>query len=82
MDVNNNEVRSYATKARLIKGLQKFGLDKFQAYNLGKEDHCFCRYVIVNTESGRWTAIFLVSEYMRERGGYIGFASQHGFMSV
>lgn len=71
--------KSYATEANLRKGLVKLGLDEL---TMG-EQHA-CRYIIARTPDGRWTAIFLVSEFfnVNKTGGYVGFASQHGFMSV
>lgn len=72
--MNNIDIsvaKSYASEANLDKALARTGLD-----SVG------CRYMKVRNAEGRWTAIFLVSEYARHNGGYIGFAAQHGFMSV
>lgn len=74
------DCRSYATEANLHKGLKKLGLDDYR-----DEPHFMpCRYIIARTPDGRWTAIFLASAYFaaNKTGGYIGFASQHGFMSI
>lgn len=74
------DCKSYATEQNLIRGLQKLGLDnaKFE------ESHSPCRYIICKTPDNRWTAIFLVMEYfnVNKTGGYVGFASVHGFISV
>lgn len=70
-EINLNEVKSYATEANLRKALSKLNLDTYGA-----------RYMITRTPEGRWTAIFLVAEYLNQHGGYVGFASQYGFMSV
>ena len=71
--------RSYATEANLMKGLEKMGLDSY-----GFEGEMPCRFVVAKNAENRWTAIFLVSEYFNRNktGGYVGFASQHGFMTV
>lgn len=71
--------KSYATEANLDKALAKLGLDRY-----GEENEIPCRYMKVRNAEGRWTAIFLVTEYFsrNQTGGYVGFASQHGFMSV
>lgn len=73
--------RSYATEANLMKGLEKLGLNNF---TMGEEGFMPCRYVVARTPDGRWTAIFLVSEFfnVNKTGGYVMFASYHGFMSV
>lgn len=72
IEVNDETTRTYATKANLIKGIEKYGLAEFEDL----------RYVIVRTESGRWTAVFLISAYLAKHGGYAGIASQFGFLSV
>lgn len=64
--------KSYATEANLVKGLERLGLN----------DYDNCRYIVARTGEGKWTAIFMVTEWARTRGGYIAFAAQHGFMSV
>lgn len=64
--------KGYATEANLVKGLERLGLDDYEG----------CRYVVARTADGKWTAIFLVGEWLRTHGGYIAFASQHGFMSI
>lgn len=74
-----DEVKSYATEENLMKGLAKVGLD-----NYGCEGEIPCRFIVCRTPNGRWTAIFMVTEYFRmnNTGGYVGFAGQHGFMSI
>ena len=79
--MTNNQIslencKSYATEANLDRALERLGLDAY-----GEGDHV-CRFIKARNAEGRWTAIFLVSKYTRAVGGYIGFASQHGFMSV
>ncbi|AAT69520.1 gp44 [Alphaproteobacteria phage PhiJL001] len=71
--------KSYATEANLDKALVKLGLAEYT----GGEKFA-CRYIKCQNGEGRWTAIFLISEYFNrnETGGYVGIASQHGFMSV
>ena len=73
----NNEItildsKGYATEKNLRKALAKRELDQIEGL----------RYLIVRKPIGDWTAIFLVSDYLRGRGGYVGIASQFGFMSV
>jgi hypothetical protein len=63
------DTRSYATEENLIKAIEKFGLTSI-------------RHIISRTPDGRWTAVFLVSEWVNKNGGYVGVASQHRFMSV
>ena len=74
-----DECRSYATRENMIKGVAKFGLDNFAA-----PGEIPMRYIETRNADGRWTAVFLVSEYFNRNktGGYIGIASQHGFMSI
>ena len=71
--------KSYATETNLHLALSRLGLAKY-----GYEGEIPCRYIVANTPDGRWTAVFLVSEYLRANntGGYVGFASQHGFLST
>jgi hypothetical protein len=71
--------KSYATEANLDKALDRMGLSN---YTMGEVVPC--RYIKARTPEGRWTAIFLVSEFFRtnKTGGFIGFASHKGFMSV
>lgn len=64
--------RGYATEANLVKALDRLGLSDWDG----------CRYVISRMPDGKWTAIFLVTEWANKRGGYVAFASQHGFVSV
>lgn len=74
-----DQCKSYATEANLDKALKRFGLDAY-----GHEGEMPCRYVKARNAAGRWTAIFMVTEYfnVNKTGGYIAFAAQHGFMSV
>lgn len=73
--------KSYASEKTLNKAIESRGLDKVHE-SWGVEAPC--RYIIARTPEGRWTAIFLVQEFFRTNntGGYVGFASQHGFMSI
>lgn len=73
------ECKSYATEANLMKALNKTGLDNYAC-----EGEVPCRFIVCQNGEGRWTAIFMVSEYFRtnKTGGYIGFAGRHGFMSI
>lgn len=72
LEITLDTARDYATEANLRKALARTKLD---AYG--------CRYIVVQKPSnGRYTAIFLVGEYCRGRGGYIGFAADHGFTSI
>jgi len=73
------DCKSYATEANLDAALKRLGLD-----NATFGEEVPCRYMKVCNAEGRWTAIFLVSEFfnVNKTGGYVGFASQHGFMSV
>lgn len=72
--------KSYATEANLDKGLERLMLDDYR----DSDTQVPCRYIKARTPEGRWTAIFLVTEYFNRNktGGYVGFASYHGFMSV
>lgn len=78
-EISIHEAKSYATEENLDRGLNRLGLND---YTMGCEKAC--RYIKVCNRHGRWTAIFLVSEFMNvnKTGGYVGFAAQHGFMSV
>lgn len=76
--INIDECRSYASEANLDKALNKMGLDNWQESHQGRP----CRYIKVRNSEGRWTAIFMASEHCNAYGGYVAFASQHGFMSV
>jgi hypothetical protein len=73
-------VKSYSTEANLHKALAKYGLNDYR----DAEDHAPMRYIVCKTPDDRWTATFLVSEYFRRNntGGYVGVASQYGFMSL
>lgn len=79
IDINNKYIRSYKTEANLDAAIEKVGLA-----NVVHENGGALRYMKVRNAEGRWTAIFLVSEYFRinKSGGYIGMASQFGFMSI
>ena len=79
-NISLEDCKSYATEANLDKALAKLGLDN---YSHG-DGTVPCRYIKARTADGRWTAIFLASQFfnVNKTGGYIGFASQHGFMSV
>lgn len=73
--------KSYATEANLDKALERLGLASYTSTDgMGRE--ITCRYIKALTPEGRWTAIFLVGEHANHCGGYVGFAAQHGFMSV
>ena len=61
--------RGYASEANLYKGIERFGLTDI-------------RRVICRKPDGKWTAVFLVSEWLNLNGGYAGIAGQYGFMSV
>ncbi len=76
-----NEVKSYATEANLEKALKKLGLDNF---TYGEEKNAPMQYIVTRTPEGRWTAVFLVTNFFRGNsiGGYLGIAAQHGFLSV
>lgn len=63
--------KGYASEANLNRALERTGLTDHE-----------CRRIICRKADGSWTAVFLVSGYLRDHGGYIGFASDHGFMSV
>lgn len=78
--ISIEDCKSYANEANLDKALAKAGLDNYKF-----EDHQMpCRFIKVCNSAGRWTAIFMASEFFRinKTGGYVSFASQHGFMSV
>ena len=77
--ISIDDCKSYASEDNLHKALKRLGLDAY-----GCEGEVPCRYIVCRTAAGRWTAVFLVSEHfaVNKTGGYIGFASEHGFMSV
>lgn len=77
--ISIEDCRDYASEANLDKGLKKLGLDEFY----GGEEYPL-RYMKVRNSEGRWTAVFLVSEYfnINKTGGYIGFVADKGFMSI
>jgi hypothetical protein len=75
-DMNRDEVtletaKGYATEANLRKALERTGLDTLGA-----------RYIVCRKADGKWTAVFMITEYLNKRGGYVFIASQHGFVSV
>jgi hypothetical protein len=74
------DCKSYATEANLDKALNRLGLDSYR----DDEQHVPCRFMKVRNGAGRWTAIFMATEYFsrNKTGGYVCFASQHGFMSI
>ena len=62
--------KTYASEANLMKAIERLELDEI-------------RHIVCRAPDGRWTAIFLVTEWINLRKGcYLGVASQHGFMSV
>jgi hypothetical protein len=73
--------KSYATEANLDKALEKMGLSD---YRDDVSNRMSCRYIKCQNGEGRWTAVFMVSEFfnVNKTGGYVGFASRRGFMSV
>lgn len=75
-----DDCKSYATVANLEKALERLHLDDYRE----SDTQTPCRYIVAKTADDRWTAIFLVTEYFNRNktGGYVGFASQHGFMSI
>lgn len=64
-----DECKSYATEAALMKKLEK-------AHLLDKMP------VICRNREGRWTAVFGLDNAMKGQGGYLGFAAQHGFLTI
>ena len=71
--------KGYATEANLDRAIARAGLDNFrQGFEVP------CRFIKCRKPDGKWTAIFLVTEFFNRNktGGYVGFASDHGFMSV
>lgn len=75
-----DDCKSYATRDNLERALERLHLDDYR----DSDTQVPCRYIICQNGQGRWTAIFLVSEYFsrNKTGGYVGFASRHGFMSI
>lgn len=80
-EISLETAKGYKTEKNLRKRLADLGLDNWTSTN-GKGYEMKCRYIVCLKPDGTWTAIFLVSEFMNQCGGYVGFASQHGFMSV
>lgn len=76
IDVANG--RGYTTEKALLKGLRRFKLIPEE----GKEGPNDVRYIVCRKPDGNWTAVFLVSEWLNKNGGYAGFASERGFISV
>lgn len=72
--------KSYATEANLDAALARLGLDAYTT----EPGQMPCRYTKCRNAEGRWTAIFYVSQFFaaNRTGGYVCFASQHGFMSI
>ena len=64
-----DECKGYATQANLHKALAKTGLDSY--------DHIECL-----KPDGKWTAIFIFERARQKGQCYMGFAAQHGFMTV
>ena len=64
-----DDCKSYATEANLLKALERFSLINENP-------------IVVRNREGRWTAIFSIAQTSMRNGGYLGFASQHGFMTV
>ena len=75
------DCKSYASEANLDKALAKLGLDQY-IDRAPDGQRIQCRYIKCRTPDGRWTAVFLASEFINICGGYLGFAARHGFMSV
>jgi hypothetical protein len=69
--ISLQDCKGYSSEANLHRALKRLHLDEHP-----------CRRIICRKPDGNWTAIFMVSEYLNQHGGYVGFASQHGFMSV
>lgn len=80
-EISFENVKTYATEANLRKALAAKGLDRYSDFDRNGNE-VVCRYMVVRTPDGRWTAVFLTTELLRLCGGYVGFAAQHGFMSV
>lgn len=64
------DAKGYATEANLARAIERAALPSE------------LRYFICRKPDGKWTAVYLVSEYLRQRGGYVMMAAQHGFTSV
>lgn len=71
INISTDKARTYKTEASLMKALEKKKLD-----NTG------CRFFVCCNSDGRFTAVFLVTEWMNQEGGYAGLFAQHGFASV
>lgn len=80
VEITLDECRSYATEANLRNALNKLGLDNYTSET--RHGSHTCRYMVVRTPEGRWTAVFLASEHLNLCGGYALFAARHQFMSV
>lgn len=59
--------KGYATEKNLLAALARTGLDQWE---MARE------IVITRKADGKFTAIFILD---RSQGGYVAFASQHGF---
>lgn len=75
LDINANVIKSYATEENLIKALDKLKIN----------DH---PHLTVRNAEGRWTAVFLHSNFNRqwlwgkEGMSYLAFYAEKGFMTV
>ena len=67
---NLDNAKAYATEANLLAALKRTGLDQWELAR---------RIFVVRRADGKWTAIFVLD---RTQGGYVAFASQHGFYTV
>lgn len=79
MNIDISIAKSYKTEENLDRALVKLGLDSVVG---GKGVPL--RFIKCRNLEGRFTAVFLVSDYFRsnKEGGYMGFVAQHGFMSI
>lgn len=71
-EITLHACKAYATEANLRKAISKHGLDSVEDL----------QFIVSLTPAGKWTAIFLVTNYLNKHGGYAGIAGQHGFMSI
>lgn len=60
--------RSYATEKNLITALKKFGFAD-------------CKYLVVCTRSGKFTAVFSLSLNKEFVGGNVTIFARHGFQT-
>ena len=68
--ISLESAKGYATEANLMKALGRTGL---KDWDLARQ------IIIARKPDGAWTAIFCL-DY--SKGGYIGLASQYGFVTV